>query len=89
MWKSSGCGRVFPLVHTGDFHANWVAVDDPGGIFGTVSGARCRVEPQLHHVARCEVKADYDRGSGVDIIPYEAIIFAKVSYSLLVLLSQG
>lgn len=77
-------GRVFPLIYTDDFSANWKAVHDPNGIFGTETGARYRVEPQPHHVTRCEVNMTPESigNSHPKTFPYETIIFAKLLYAM-------
>ncbi|RSL63260.1 hypothetical protein CEP54_005303 [Fusarium duplospermum] len=77
--KNIWSGRVFPLVLTNDFTANWVAISDPNGLFETPSGERCRVEPQPHHVDRLRLLAQ--EGSTQRVV-YEAIVFAKVAYRL-------
>ncbi|RTE82549.1 hypothetical protein BHE90_002855 [Fusarium euwallaceae] len=80
--KNIWSGRVFPLVLTDDFTANWVAISDPNGLFETPSGERCRIEPQTHHVDRLQLLAQEDSMSTTQRVAYEAIIFAKVAYKL-------
>lgn len=76
------CNRVFPLVFTDDFTTNWSAVRDPNGIFVASTGARCRVEPQPHHVPRCQVVIRQGGTVRQERISYDAIIFAKVVHQL-------
>ncbi|RSL73493.1 hypothetical protein CEP51_011755 [Fusarium floridanum] len=72
-------GRVFPLVLTDDFTANWTPISDPNGLFETPSGERCRVEPKPHHIDRLQLLAQGGLTPTAQRAVYEAIIFGKAA----------
>jgi hypothetical protein len=74
--------RTFPLVRTADFDRNWQEVEDPKGIFVNEAGSRFQVLPQDHYRHQCQIKLVIS-GIEKDVpIPYETIVFAKVSFQL-------
>lgn len=74
--------RTFPLICTGDFKENWRVIPDSEGIFVTSSGTRCIVKPQPQHESSCKVLLCENGTKRNQVIPYEAIIFAKVLYQM-------